>query len=262
VHSTDPAQPVNIVYTQTIKPGNAPGVFVVVREWVATDACGNTSYSSQHITWIPDTFLECDIIVPPSVLCNSHAVLIESDVTGGIGGVTYEWELVCDQCYIQSGQGTPAITIYVGWTEVEIILTVTDKFGCTSICTDFIDCIDLGPNGIAGSTGTISPVTTLNKESLNPTDPSQNGYLTGINLWPNPAKESLNISFDCNINHDIQLNLVNFLGQNVMSEELSAHKGSNKYNIDVSKIPEGGYLMEMKTEKEVYTKIVVILRNE
>jgi hypothetical protein len=139
---------------------------------------------------------------------------------------------------------------------------VTDKFGCTSICTDFIDCIDLGPNGVVGSTHSTNPETILNKESVRSVDPSQEGYLTGISLWPNPAKESLNISFDCNINHDVQLSLVNFLGQNILTDELSAQKGSNKYNIDVSKIPEGGYLMEMKTEKEVYTKVVVILRNE
>jgi hypothetical protein len=71
------------------------------------------------------------------VECNSHGVVIGSNVEGGLGAITYMWEVIGEKCFIQSGQGTPEITIYVGWTTVEIILTVTDEFGCSTTCSRF-----------------------------------------------------------------------------------------------------------------------------
>jgi len=140
VQTDDPAQPVTIVYSESIEPGEGPGVFIVTRKWIATDACGNSSVAVQHITWIPDTFLECDIIVPELVEFNTHGVVISSDVTGGIGPFTYLWEMVGEECFIQGGQGTPEIIIYVGWSFVKIILTVTDAYGCVSMCMTTLLC--------------------------------------------------------------------------------------------------------------------------
>ena len=84
VRAIDPAQPAVIVYSESVTPGDIPGVYIVTRTWTATDACGNTSTAVQHITWIPDTFLECEIILPEVVDCNAHGEVISSGVTGGI----------------------------------------------------------------------------------------------------------------------------------------------------------------------------------
>src|SRR6185436_1510044 len=72
VFANDPAQPVSIVYSQDIGVINAQGEYHVTRKWTATDACGNPAVAIQHILWIPDTGLACDITVPPSVNCNTH----------------------------------------------------------------------------------------------------------------------------------------------------------------------------------------------
>jgi hypothetical protein len=40
------------------------------------------------------------------------------------------------------------------------------------------------------------------------------------------------------------------------------HIGYNTDKLDVSSIPEGSYLMQIKTGKEILTKVIVIVRNE
>jgi hypothetical protein len=264
VTSDDPAQPVTIVYSQQIVPGDGPGEFIVHRKWVGTDACGNVTVAVQTIIWIPNTLLECEIILPDQVECNSHGVLIGSNVTGGLGPITYNWEVVGEKCFIQSGQGTPEILIYIGWTQVEIILTVTDAYGCSTVCSATLNCVIGTGNPLIGTTPT------LNSEIVNGSDKKvvenadislPEGYLTKLNLWPNPANGSVNLSFDSYINHEIQFSLTNMLGQVVLTENFNALKGSNTHTVDVSRIHEGSYMMQVKSEREMYSKVVVILRN-
>ena len=90
---TDDALPVDIVYSQSMVPGINDGEFNVTRTWTVTDACGNSASAAQSIFWIPDTFLECDLMVPGLVDCNTHGVAISSLISGGIEPLTFEWEV-------------------------------------------------------------------------------------------------------------------------------------------------------------------------
>ncbi|MEP6645634.1 MAG: Calx-beta domain-containing protein [Saprospiraceae bacterium] len=259
ITSDDPAQPVNIVYAQSTNPGNAPGEFSVYRTWTAQDACGNVSSASQHITWIPDTGLGCDILLPGLVDCNSHGVVATSSVFGGLGGYTYLWDVV-GQGFIESGQGTSQISLYVGWTEVDIYLTVTDGFGCISECVVALDCIDTAINPYTGDPANVDPHTTVDHAVETTIDIDASGSLTGLALWPNPTNGNVNLSFDSHTNQKVRFRLVNFLGQELQSDKIEALKGRNSQKIDVSNIPEGSYLMEVRTDTEKFTKVVVIMR--
>ena len=261
VRAIDPAQPAVIVYSESVTPGDRPGVYIVTRTWTATDACGNTSTAVQHITWIPDTFLECEIILPDVVECNAHGVVISSGVTGGIGPITYEWEIEGDKCFIQAGQGTPEIIIYVGWSDVKIILTVTDEFGCVSTCTATLHCL------FSPDDGSLSRPPDANPETGAPTLPdvarnTSKDDLHQLNVWPNPATGSVNLSFESAEENEIEFSFINLLGQAVLSDKISAHKGFNTREIDISQIHKGSYLIQVKTEKEIHTKVIVIMRND
>ena len=259
VRAIDPAQPAVIVYSESVTPGDRPGVYIVTRTWTATDACGNTSTAVQHITWIPDTFLECEIILPQVVDCNAHGVVISSGVTGGIGPITYDWEIEGDECFIQGGQGTPGIIIYVGWSDVKIILTVTDEFGCVSTCTATLHCL------FSPDDGSLSRPPDANPETGAPTLPdvarnTSKDDLHQLNVWPNPATGSVNLSFESAVENEIEFSFINLLGQAVLSDKISAHKGFNTREIDISQIHKGSYLIQVKTEKEIHTKVIVIMR--
>jgi len=265
VQTDDYTQSVSTQYSQTMVPGNGPGEFNVTRLWVATDACGNTSAATQHITWIPDTQLSCDIFLPQFVDCNSHDVGITSGISGGLGDISYEWEIFGEKCFIQSGQGTPALGMYIGWSEVEITLTLTDAYGCSTSCSATLDCEDLAPQPIVSVPGVSNAdaTYTLAQPVLIPaTVNTREEELKRFNLWPNPANESIQLGFEAATDLRMSISLVNFLGQVILAEEMNVIKGSNSHRVDVSQIPEGGYLLQLKTKQGTYTKVVMVIRNE
>ncbi|MEO6131464.1 MAG: T9SS type A sorting domain-containing protein, partial [Saprospiraceae bacterium] len=258
VTAADPADPVTIVYEQIIEPGTGQGVFNVIRRWTATDACGNVTVAEQHITWIPDTGLSCEIILPEMVQCNSHGVVIMSNVTGGLGDLTYFWEVIGEACFIQSGQGTPTIEIYVGFTDVTIVLTVTDEFGCSTTCSATLDCVLPGFNPFAGVITELNSETPLHPDVIQPSrgNDEPNDNLTEVNLWPNPANGSVNLSFESSIRQEVKFTLMNYLGQIVLTDKINANKGYNSQKVDVAKLPEGSYLLEVTSDRSMYTKVI------
>ena len=260
VTADDTAEPVDMDYTELIEPADGPFGFLVTRTWTATDACGNSTQASQMITWIPDTQIECDIILPGPVECNTHGVLISSEVFEGLGEIEYLWEVVGEKCFIQSGQGTPEILIYIGWSEVGIRLTVTDAFGCTSVCSATLNCLDPIENLV------IQPQIIQPESSVVPELPANKDQnietLQHFNLWPNPANSTVNVSFESAKESEVEITMTNFLGQVVLRDEMDAAKGFNNRKLDVTSLPEGSYLLQLTSEDEIKTKILVLFRNK
>ena len=265
VKADDYAHPVTIVYAQSMVDGASPGEYSVTRTWIATDVCGNSSQATQHITWIPDTQLSCDIFVPELIDCNSHGVAVTSGASGGLGDISYAWEVFGEKCFIQSGQGTPEIGMYIGWDQVEITLTLTDAYGCSTTCEATLDCEDLSPGPIVVNPG--DHVAEIQNHQI-PVIPSTaeagtlESSLKQFNLWPNPAKDAITISFESMLDQDVLVSLMNFMGQTFMRDDIKAAKGTTTHQVDISKIPEGGYMMQLQTKGELYTKIIMVIRKE
>jgi hypothetical protein len=260
----DSIQAMSIVFTEVIEPGSGHGEFDVIRTWVVTDSCNNSSTVIQHILWIPESQLECNIILPESVECNSHGVIIGSDVFGGFGLYTYEWQVVGEKCFIQAGQGTPEMTMYVGWSEVKIILTVTDTFGCITMCMITLNCTD-PVETLSAAPSDFSPENSAANHQVpfqtvwtkNVADQIQN-----LNSWPNPVNESLYLSFESSIDQTLSITLFNLLNQVVLQDEFHANRGYNVHPMDMAHLPIGSYLMTVTSEQEMHTKVVVILRDK
>ncbi len=64
------------------------------------------------------------------------------------------------------------------------------------------------------------------------------------------------------MDQEIKLTLTNLMGQAMLVDKFNAITGYNTYKLDVAGIPEGSYMMGLKTSGEMYTKIVVVLRHE
>jgi hypothetical protein len=260
----DGAQPVIIVFTESMEPGAGPGVYNITRRWIATDACGNATRYIQHITWIPDTYLECNIITPKDVECNTHGVLIESELSGGIGPFSYLWEVIGEECFIQTGQRTPSILIYVGWREVKIKLTVTDAYGCYTTCTTTLECnngfetLNTGDTPGAGPDAEINPVYV----PADATDGLTNDKLQQVTFWPNPAKDEVFMSFESAIERPVTLTLMNLQGEVIHESIIPASKGFNVHKIDVKDLNAGGCLFKIGTDNEAHARIIMIMRNE
>jgi hypothetical protein len=263
VSAEDISQPVSLVYSEIITAGEETGVFIVTRTWTATDACGNITVVVQHIKWIPNSQLSCEIILPPLIECNSHGVIVTSIVTDGFDPYTYEWQVVGEKCFIQAGQGTPEISIYVGWSNVTIILTVTDVYGCISVCTVAWNCQESAGMDFSVFPNAVIQVTDPNQSVLTPLvdELSDVGtYLKQINLWPNPANGTINLGFESTTESAVHFTLTDFLGQVIHTDQMNARIGLNTQKINISHLVEGSYLMQVKTKKEIHSKVVVILR--
>jgi len=258
----DASLPVSILYTQAIEAGYEQGSFNVYREWIATDACGNVTQVGQTIFWEPNAILTAEIVPPQEVICNAQKVLISSLVTGDLTDVTYTWEVSGGESYIQAGQGTPEIYIYVDKVETTVSLSMTDPHGCTTARSITLDCT-LENSKMVGKTGTADPVVMNQPIGTSVSDsPQEKGMeMTDLKAWPNPANEMLNISVDAKDGDQIQFTLTDFIGRIHLNVTENVIPGSNNYRIDVSHMPEGTYLLQTRSgTSAIKAKVVVLLR--
>jgi hypothetical protein len=211
------------------------------------------------VLWVPDTFLECEIELPEAVECNSHGVRIGSSVTGGIAPLQYRWIIDGEKCFIQSGQNTPEIVIYVGWSEVSITLEVTDAYGCITICQAVLTCENDFINLVQPEDGEPeSDVSAEQKE--NSVHSIEVEDLSGLQLWPNPVSDAMYVSFTADKAREVNLRMTNVLGNTVIRHEMKSVEGYNQAMLDVDQLPEGTYILFIESEDELYSRKFVISR--
>jgi len=90
-------------------------------------------------------------------------------------------------------------------------------------------------------------------------DPSSidNIDLNELNIWPNPTNNNLYLSFDSNINNDINISIINSLGQEFFSLQKVSFANNNEYIIDVQSLPSGIYFISLTSNNQVAKKIFV-----
>ena len=260
LYVVDQVQPVTVVFSETIINGDLPGSFVVSRILTATDACGNVSVYIQTITWIPDTMLECNIIIPDQVACNTHDVLICTEDQGSTGGNSYHWEILGEDCFIQGDPDSSCVQVYIGWSPEEIILTVTDSYGCVSTCSETLDCEFDFESSFLAPPPVLNPASILHASPYN--SDIQANYLQNLHLYPNPALGRVYLSFESMVENEVEFSFTNLLGVLVSQGKISAQIGINTHQVDIGHLPEGSYLMQIKTREEMQTRVIVVLRND
>jgi hypothetical protein len=78
-------------------------------------------------------------------------------------------------------------------------------------------------------------------------------------LWPNPAREEVFLSFDSHAETEVEIHLITSFGKFILGDKIRAQIGMNSFAIDVSEVPKGSYLAQVKTEKGILTKVIIIL---
>lgn len=75
-----------------------------------------------------------------------------------------------------------------------------------------------------------------------------------INIYPNPSSGFLQIDFKNNI--DVNIEIYNSIGERTNYSFLN--KEQKKFSIDLSRLPKGLYLIQIKTKQEVITKTILL----
>ncbi len=72
-----------------------------------------------------------------------------------------------------------------------------------------------------------------------------------LNLYPNPAKENLSVEFSSSTSGKIKINVLNLIGQHVLSMVNNSEEGMNTVNVNTSQLIDGIYILEMENNGEV-----------
>lgn len=81
---------------------------------------------------------------------------------------------------------------------------------------------------------------------------------TEFHLWPNPARDYLNLSFASATSQNLTLQVSDMAGRVVYNENLPAFNGNYEKQISVTNWPKGIYVLKIQSDKGVYTRKVVI----
>jgi hypothetical protein len=84
-----------------------------------------------------------------------------------------------------------------------------------------------------------------------------NGIDFNFELWPNPASEYCFIKTNSILNEPVQLYITSMTGRLVLQQSFR-HTGINEITVDLSNIPSGLYLLELKTEQNRYFRKLII----
>ena len=82
-----------------------------------------------------------------------------------------------------------------------------------------------------------------------------------LQIWPNPASRNLTVSFSLDDASEVSMDILNVAGQMVMSRDLGT-RGSGSYSetIDVSTFREGMYLLRFRSDQNISTSKIKVVR--
>ena len=78
------------------------------------------------------------------------------------------------------------------------------------------------------------------------------------NVFPNPAADEINISYAAKKSGEAKLVLTDLLGREVIAQSFVSNPGELFFRLDISEIPNGIYLLQIKTTEGIVTKKIEI----
>ncbi len=80
----------------------------------------------------------------------------------------------------------------------------------------------------------------------------------GVSFYPNPAKTDLNVQLNLNEPGIIEFSIMDLVGQTLVNENLNTSAGLNNFQIDLSNLANGIYILKMKKDNNSHTSKLII----
>ena len=81
-----------------------------------------------------------------------------------------------------------------------------------------------------------------------------------LEVYPNPAQNEFELVFLLTSIQDIEISLMNSLGQEISKNKIDDFIGQYKKIIDVSYLSKGVYFIQLKTDNEIFNKKIILSR--
>lgn len=146
---------------------------------------------------------------------------------------------ISDWDFIVSDNSIPAGTYRLGiWVDSDEEISESDEDNNTGLLT--------GDNDYEPCSGT---------SSLNEID-----FIDEIKIFPNPVRESLNVSFELSSYSDIEMFVLDLTGKEVLTPvAFENHFGLIEHEFNTSLLSEGVYLLNIKSNNGVVSKKITVL---
>ncbi|MFN0188380.1 MAG: MopE-related protein, partial [Bacteroidia bacterium] len=194
-----------------------------------TNSCGLGSQRSLSIIGAPG---QPGIISGLSSVCpNQNGVQYE--VATVAGATNYAWT-VPGGASIVSGQGTKTIIVNFGPNSANNqVISVRASNAC-------------GQSGLR----TLSGIS-ISLSNCGPRIGNVSSTISQVVLFPNPARENVNIQFNSTINGDYQITLVDHAGRMIASEMGVATEGTNVKSLNIETLSSGIYSIVIRVGNDV-----------
>ena len=77
-------------------------------------------------------------------------------------------------------------------------------------------------------------------------------------IYLNPSKDIFNISFSSKYPQDINIRIINIIGEELMLENLQYFTGEYSRSINLNRYATGIYFLEIETEKGIINKKLIL----
>ncbi|PKR82194.1 hypothetical protein CW751_02360 [Brumimicrobium salinarum] len=91
-----------------------------------------------------------------------------------------------------------------------------------------------------------------------PLNIDEESFVRSFNVYPNPASDVANVSFNINDSKLVQIDLVNIMGQKISTNKIQSNVGQNLVMIDTEGVEAGVYLININVDGVKKTKRIVI----
>ncbi len=159
---------------------------------------------------------------------NDPTIDFNGSASGGTPGYTYAWD------FGDGGSGTGAITshTYASANTYTVELCVTDANSCTNCTTQPVTILTIGID---------------NNSSINE-----------LNIFPNPANDVLNIVFNMATTENVEVKLMNSVGQLVFNEKLNQFSGNYNKQLNIASYATGNYMLQVVSDSGIINRKIVV----
>jgi len=81
-----------------------------------------------------------------------------------------------------------------------------------------------------------------------------------LDIFPNPANQVLNFNFKNNYTENIDIFLVNPVGETVFSKNITNENFALNNTIKIDKLPAGNYYLKVVINNKIYSKSIIVER--